>query len=78
MTIRPAVKIGVKDDQWWYQDLRIKHLHYKKNPIKITQETKIELENQVELVTKDYLDLKKTILYQADDFAGSLNDEKKP
>ncbi len=75
---RRHAKIFFKDDQWWYQDLRVKHIHYQKDPIKIRQETKIELENQVELVTKDYLDAKKTILYQIDDSAGSLKDEKKP
>ncbi len=75
---RRHAKIFFKNDQWWYQDLRVKHLHYQKDPIKITQETKIELENQVELVTKDYLDVKKTVLYQADDIARSLKDEKKP
>jgi len=74
---RRHAKIFFKDGQWWYQDLRVKHIHYQKDPIKITQETKIELENQVELITEDYLDVKKTILYQADDIAGSLKDEKK-
>ena len=74
---RRHAKIFFKAGQWWYQDLRVKHIHYQKDPIKITQETKIELGNQVELITEDYLDVKKTILYQVDG-AGSLKDEKKP
>lgn len=74
---RRHAKIFFKDNQWWYQDLRVEHIHYQKDPIKITQETKIELENRVELITEDYLDVKKTVLYKADDITGSLMDGKK-
>ena len=61
---RKHATIFFVDGQWWYQDLRVGHIHYKIDPILITKEKSIELENQVELVTEEYLDYSETVLYQ--------------
>ena len=66
---RKHAKIFFKDGEWWYQDLRTDHSLVEKHPIKITKGTKIEIENQVELITEDYLDLKKTQIYDIRDAA---------
>lgn len=64
---RKHAKIFYKDGEWWYQDLRVDHSHFEKNLIKITNETRIEIESQVELITEDYLNLKKTQIYEIRD-----------
>ena len=74
---RKHAKVFFKDNQWWYQDLRVEHIHYQKDPIRITKETRIEIENQVELITEDYLDFSETVLYQAADISDSHNDKRK-
>jgi V8-like Glu-specific endopeptidase len=74
---RKHAKIFFKDGQWWYQDLRVEHIHYKKDPISITKEIKIEIENQVELITGDYLDYSETVLYETADISDSHKDRKK-
>ena len=38
---RKHAKIFFKDNQWWYQDLRVEHIHYQKDPIRIAKESKI-------------------------------------
>jgi len=68
---RKHAKVFFKDGQWWYQDLRVGHIRYKKDPVKITKETRIEIENQVELITEDYLDYRETVLYQTADISDS-------
>ena len=74
---RKHAKVFFKDGQWWYQDLRVEHVHYKKDLIRITKETRIEIENQVELVTEDYLDYSETVLYQTADISDSHPDSHK-
>jgi S1-C subfamily serine protease len=74
---RKHAKIFFADDQWWYQDLRVGHVHYKIDPISITKETSIELENKVELVTQEYLDFSETVLCQTDDISYSPKERKK-
>jgi len=74
---RKHAKVFFQDNQWWYQDLRVEHIHYQKDPIPITKKTKIEIENQVELITEDYLDYNETVLYQAADISGSHSDNHK-
>ncbi len=66
---RKHAKVFFQDDQWWYQDLRVGHSHYKIDPIPITKETRVEIENQVELITGDYLNYSKTVLYQTADIS---------
>ena len=68
---RKHAKIFFKDGEWWYQDMRIDHSHFDENLIKITKDTKIEIANQVELITEDYLNLKKTQLYEIKGVAGT-------
>ena len=74
---RKHAKVFFEDEQWWYQDLRVGHIHYKIDPISITKETKIEIENQVELITGDYLDFIETKLYETGDISDSHKDRKK-
>ena len=74
---RKHAKIFFEDDQWWYQDLRVGHLHYKIDPILITKEKSIELENRVELVTQEYLDFSETVLYPTADISHSSEGRKK-
>jgi len=73
---RKHAKIFFEDGQWWYQDLRVGHIHYKIDPILITKETNIEIENQVELVTEEYLDFSETVLYQTSDISNGHKDRK--
>ncbi len=74
---RTHAKVFFADDQWWYQDLRVGHIHYKIDPIAITNETKIEIENKVELVTEDYMDYSKTVLYETADISDSHKGREK-
>jgi len=74
---RKHAKVFFQDDQWWYQDLRVGHSHYKIDPIPITKETRVEIENQVELITGDYLDFIETKLYETGDISDSHKDRKK-
>jgi V8-like Glu-specific endopeptidase len=74
---RKHAKVFFEDGQWWYQDLRVGHIHYKIDPISITKETRVEIENQVELVTEEYLDFRETVLYKADDIPDSHKGSKK-
>ena len=75
---RKHAKIFFKDGEWWYQDLRVGHAHYQKGPIKITKEIKIEIENQVELVTEDYLEHMATQVFDVAGFPGSAKDKARP
>ncbi|MBW2251180.1 MAG: trypsin-like peptidase domain-containing protein [Deltaproteobacteria bacterium] len=74
---RKHAKVFFEDGQWWYQDLRVGHIHYKIDPILITKENSIEIENRVELVTEEYLDFSKTVLYQSNDISDSHKGRKK-
>ncbi|MDY6792249.1 MAG: trypsin-like peptidase domain-containing protein [Thermodesulfobacteriota bacterium] len=74
---RTHAKIFFADGQWWYQDLRVGHIHYKIDPISITNESKIEIENQVELVTEDYVDYSETVLYETADISAGRKERKK-
>ena len=74
---RTHAKVFFADGQWWYQDLRVGHIHYKIDPIAITNETKIEIENNVELVTEDYMDYSETVLYETADISDSHKGREK-
>jgi V8-like Glu-specific endopeptidase len=74
---RKHAKVFFEDGQWWYQDLRVGHIHYKIDPISITKETRIEIENQLELVTGDFLDFSETKLYETADISDSHKGREK-
>ena len=73
---RKHAKIYYKDNEWWYQDLRADHPNFKKDPIKITKDTNIEIENQVELFVEDYLNFEQTQVHFVSDYKDITDDEK--
>ena len=58
---RKHAKILFRDGEWWYEDLRTKHPHFKKDPIKIPGNAKVDIEGQVELITESFLDESETL-----------------
>jgi trypsin-like peptidase/FHA domain-containing protein len=73
---RRHARIYYKDNEWWYQDLREEHPNFKKDPIKITKDTKIDIENQVELFVEDFLNFEQTQVHFVSDYKDATDDEK--
>ena len=55
-------KIYFKNGKWIYQDLRANHPHFHQTPFVIGEDI-IELENDLDLLTEELLDIKKTKIY---------------
>ena len=62
---RRHARIYFSDGKWWYQDLREGHENYKKEPIEITDEEKIDLEGGAEIFTESFLASHKTMSFDA-------------
>ena len=73
---RRHARIYYKDNEWWYQDLREEHPNFKKDPIRITKDTKIDIENRVELFVEDYLNFEQTQVHFVSDYKDVTGDEK--
>ncbi len=57
---RKHAKISIKDGEWWYEDIRFDHPRFYKEPIPITDDSKIIIENEIELITEGYLNSERT------------------
>lgn len=53
-------KIFYQDGQWYYQDLRQEHPHYSESPQTINHNEFIQIEQEIELVSDQYLNSSKT------------------
>lgn len=60
-------KFYFEDSQWWYQDLRENHPHYHSEPQVMNNSNMIELENDIDILTNDFLNQHETKIYNFKD-----------
>jgi S1-C subfamily serine protease len=64
---RKHAKIYFSEGSWWFQDLRSHNPHFRKDPAEITDDEHIDLENNIEIMTKSYLLNHETKIYDFGD-----------
>ncbi|MEO0336733.1 MAG: FHA domain-containing protein, partial [Pseudomonadota bacterium] len=64
---RTHAKIYFSEGSWWYQDLRTHNPHYRKDPIEIHDDEHIDLENDIDIMTRQYLLNHETKIYDFGD-----------
>lgn len=52
---RQHARVYFEDGSWWYQDLREDHPHHRPDPLRLTGEQVVNLENGLELLSEDTL-----------------------
>ena len=64
---RKHAKIYFSEGSWWYQDLRTSNPHFRKDPIEINDDEHIDLENDIDIMTRIYLLNHETKIYDFGD-----------